>query len=159
MARPFSARIDVEGLRAQQSVLAQTLKSRLGGVWTFTVSPTGRRGSIANTLIAKVQAGRERDPFYLNKRALETVRFALNGLTSTVDSVRKAAEKQVQDAMLTSIGENFQAQKNPSGSKFTPLTPEYAKRKQRALGFTLPILKATGDLLGGLVARVERRLS
>jgi hypothetical protein len=102
------------------------------------------------------QAARKRNPFYVNRRAMQTIRFLVNGLTSAVDSVRMGAEKAIADELLVSIGENVEGQRNPDGRGFTPLTAAYARRKQRKFGFTIPILKATGDLLGGLRTRVNR---
>lgn len=157
VARPFAVKIDAAGLTSQKSVLAQNLRSRLGGTWEFVVEAGGKRGAALNALIAKVQAGRERDPFYPNKRAIEAIRFAVNGLASTTFGAVKAAEKAIGDALLISIAENVEAQRNPGGSKFKPLTEAYARRKQKAVGFVLPILRATGDLLGGLRVRSFRR--
>jgi hypothetical protein len=56
-----------------------------------------------------------------------------------------------------SIRRNVEEQRNPDGSAFTKLTAAYARRKQRKVGFIVPILRATGDLLGGLRVRVDRQ--
>jgi hypothetical protein len=116
----------------------------------------GKRGALKNALIAHAQANQQRDPFYVNKRAMEMIRFLAKGLVSKAMGVRESAAKQIGDAMLISIGENVKGQRNVGGDSFRPLTAGYALRKQRKFGFVRPVLKATGDLLSGLRVRITR---
>lgn len=116
----------------------------------------GTRGSATNTMIARVQAGQQRDPFYLDKQAKEAIRFAANGLMAKVYSTRKRAVEIIGELMLLAIGRNVEKQQNPGGSKFKALTPNYAAYKRRVFGSALPILKATNDLLGGLRVRITK---
>ena len=156
-APTFAIQIDAEGVRGETEKVTQALRQRMGGTWEVEIITGGRRGGVKNALIARAQANRRRDPFYINRKAKETIKFLVNGLTSVIESTREMAAKQIGDAMLISIGENVQKQANKEGSGFTPLTSGYALRKKRKFGFTTPILKATGDLLGGLRARITHR--
>lgn len=154
---PNSMVFEASGLAEAKQQFASSLAARLVGTTTISIIPRGRRGAAKNALIARAQANRRRNPFYLNTAAKQRVRFLANGLTSVSAAVRDAAAKQIGATMIVSIGENVAAQTNPpGGGKFTPLSEAYARRKQRRFGFTLPILKAEGDLLGGLGVRVDR---
>ncbi len=151
-----SMQIDAEGIGSVQEQVAADLQSRLPEPIEIAVVAGGKRGALKNALIAHAQANQQRDPFYLNKRAMEVIRFLAKGLVSKAVGVRESAAKQMGDAMLISIGENVQGQRNPKGDRFRPLTAGYALRKQRKHGFTIPILKATGDLLSGLRVRITK---
>jgi hypothetical protein len=155
----FGMVASVEGLADLEQQVAQSLASRLGETVEIAVVAGGKRGAVKNALIARAQANQRRNPFYLNKRAMQAIRFLVNGAVSSVASVRASAHKAIADEMLVSIGENAQAQRNPGGDGFKPLSQGYALRKQRAVGFVLPILKRSGDLLGGLRTRINRFLS
>lgn len=156
-AQPFAAELSAEGLDDMEKRIAVSIAQQLpGGDVTFSVRTGGARGAATNRLIAAVQAGRRRNPFFLNDRALVAITQAARGLASTVAETVQAAEETVKALILISIGENVAAQRNPDGSSFTQLTANYAAAKRRKFGFVLPILKATGDLLGGLRVTIER---
>lgn len=118
----------------------------------------GNRGADKNALIAAVQAARKRSPWFIKKgsETWSALRFVAGGLTSSDYSVRKRAVDQIGKLMIEAIGLNVAAQRNQDGSAFAPLTAAYAGYKRRKFGFVAPILKATGDLLGGLRVRVDR---
>ncbi len=117
----------------------------------------GSRGSATNAMIAKVQAGHQRDPFYLDPQAHEALRFVAPGLTAPQYSTRKRALGLIGELMLNAIGRNVEKQANPGGSKFKDLTANYAAFKRRKFGFVTPILRATGDLLKGLKVRITAK--
>lgn len=141
---------------AQRLTDAVMAKVPVGAQVVFEVKTGGQRGGSVNRMIAEVQAGRQRSPWYLNKKAIEGIRFAARGLLSVAGGTRRAAEQAIKSLMLISIGENVQAQKNPDGSKFTQLTARYAAYKRRRFGYSTKILQASGDLLGGLKVEVRR---
>lgn len=134
------------------------IKAALGSVegTEIAIVAGGSRGASKNALIAKVQAGQMRNPFYLDQQAKEGIRFAAGGLTAAQYSVRKRAVEIMGELMLLAIGRNVERQQNPGGNRFKPLTDKYAAYKRRKFGFTVPILKATGDLLGGLRVRIQK---
>jgi hypothetical protein len=158
-APAFGIKVDAEGIKGEVDTVTHVVHERLGETWEFEVVAGGKRGATKNALIAHAQANHRRDPWYLNKKTLQTMRFLVNGLTSLASSTRDMAARQIGDLLLINVGENVASQKNKGGDKFAALTAGYAKRKQRKFGFTIPILKATGDLLGGLKVRISRRAS
>ncbi len=155
-AVPFTVTTTVEGMDAQKDALAIELNERLAGDLTVEVVAGGKRGGLRNALIAHAQANKRRNRVYLGNEAMQVVRFLARDLASRLASVRSAVGKAIGDEMIESIAKNVQKQQNVEGDKFTPLTAGYALRKQRKHGFVLPILKATGDLLGGLRVRILR---
>ncbi len=153
------AKIELQGVGEAVAKAIQdkaTLISRSVDGTTVSVVAAGNRGGRLNALIAAVQAGRKRSPWYINKEAMEAIRFALRGLASGSASTRFRALDTIGKLMLESVARNVEKQQNPDGSRFTPLTPEYAHYKRRRFGFIAPILKATNDLLGGLRVRITK---
>lgn len=127
---------------------------------TIEIVAGGVRGSAQNALIAKTQAkptgGRwRRNPFYLSQRTKERLRFLARGMTSNEPSTRRRTADDIGNVVLQGVYENVEGQRNPDKSKFTKLTPAYAAYKRRKFGFVTPILRASGDLLGGLAVRVQ----
>ncbi len=154
---PYSTQFDVAGLGDLQQRIELAIKSRAQtGDTVFTVRAGGARGGAKNAMIAAVHAARGRKGIYVNPKAKQNIRDAAAGLFSAVAGVRRAAEDVIKNLLLVSIGENVQAQRNPDGAPFRKLTANYAAFKQRKYGFSIPILRATGDLLGGLKVFVER---
>lgn len=123
---------------------------------TINVVAGGARGVDKNTLIADVQAGRRRNPWYLSAEAKEALRFVFRPMwadpAKTMSQLQKAGQ-----VILDAIRLNVARQKNKSGSGFQALTPNYAAYKRRKFGFVTPILRATGDLLDGLRVVIDRR--
>ncbi len=148
----MSVSVELEGENQMAGTIEAALTAALRGMDGASVSIVagGKRGQDKNTLIAKVQAKQLRDPFYLDQQAKVAIRFALNGLTASAYSVRKRALDLAGELMLNGIGRNVERQQNPGGQSFKDLTAKYAAYKKRVHGFTIPILKATGDMLGGL---------
>ncbi len=66
-------------------------KVRAIGTTEFAVVAGGTRGQAKNTLIARVQAARARDPWYLGKEAREAIRFSARGMTSAEPSTVSSA--------------------------------------------------------------------
>jgi len=64
--------------------------------------------------------------------------------------------QRIGDKMLKVMLGHVKSQTSKGGVPFRGLTDSYAAYKRRKYGFTVPILKATGDLLGGLRVRVDR---
>ncbi len=143
--------------------MARVIAAKLAGLTAVTESHAvnivagGARGGKKNAMIAAVQAIAKRSPWYPNKQAMEGIRFAARGLASDSRTTQVRALSDIGELLLASIRRNVEEQRNPDGSAFKPLTAAYARRKQRKLGFTIPILRATGDLLGGLRVRVDRQ--
>jgi hypothetical protein len=140
-----------------ERAIQQAVGKALQETHTFSVVAGGQRGRAVNTLIASVQAKQLRDPFWLNKPTLEALRFAVRGLTSVEPGIRSGAVRAISDLLLKNIMENVAAQMNKGGSAFRRLTDEYINVKRRKFNFVVPILKATGDLLGGLRVLVDRQ--
>jgi hypothetical protein len=109
-------------------------------------------------MIARVQAAYKRNPFFINPRAMQLIKAAAPGLFQAGASAKRTAEA-IGNAMLISIQENVGMQRNPDGSGFRPLTPNYAAAKRRKFGFVVPVLRASGDLLGGLKVRISGALA
>lgn len=114
---------------------------------------SGSRSEQTNALIAVVQAENGRNPFYLNQQQSAVV----VGQVAKIATGKGFNWRTVSDSILTFIKQNAAAQISASGYPFKPLTAAYAQRKKRQFGFVTPILRATGDLLGGLRVRVDRR--
>lgn len=126
------------------------------GTTTFSVVAGGRRGQEKNTLIAQVQAARDRDPWYLSTDSKQAIRFVARGLASFDQSTVINAVSQIGKLLLDAARVNVENQRNASGSTFAELSARYAAFKRRKFGFIHPILKATNDLLGGLRVVVTR---
>lgn len=148
--------MSVEGLAGVEQQISARIAERMPKEAVFEVKAGGARGAAKNALIAAVQAGYQRNPFYLNERTKKLVADAARGLVSATFTVRRAAEERIKNLLLISIGENVQAQKNPDGGRFKALTANYRAAKRRIYGRAEPILIATGQLLGGLKASVKR---
>lgn len=116
----------------------------------------GSRGQDKNTLIAKVQAAVKRNPFYISKETREVLRFVARGLTSRDYNTRRRALDEMGQALLIGVYQNVERQRNPDGTAFKALTAAYAAYKRRKFGFVIPVLRATGDLLGGLKVLIDR---
>lgn len=155
-AQPFGIQVETTGVTAQASAVTSGILDRLKDTWEAVVEAGGLRGAARNALIARAQANNRRDPWYINPKAMSDIRELAGSLTSQNLTVRVAAAKAIGSRLLMNIAENVQAQRNKDGGPFTPLTAAYARRKQQMEGFVRPILKATGDLLAGLHARVTR---
>ena len=144
-----------DGVRSEIEARISQVLGSINGT-TIDVVAGGSRGGTKNALIARVQTGHLRNPFYLDREAKDAVRFAAGGLSAAQYSTRQRAVGIIGDLMLLAIGRNVEKQQNPNASKFKPLTPAYAAAKRRKFGFVTPILKATNDLLGGLRVRVGK---
>lgn len=154
-AVPVGMSVEIEGLDGLRQRIEARIREQAGADTEIAVVTGGTRGATKNALIAKVQAARLRNPFYLNGKALALIKAAAPALFSIGSNAKLAAEA-IGNAMLISIQENVSAQKNPDGGTFTGLTTGYARRKQAKWGFVRPVLRASGDLLGGLLVRVTR---
>ncbi len=148
----MSVGVEFEGENEIAGTIEAAMRDAIGNVDGVSVSVVagGSRGQQKNTLIAKVQAKQLRDPFYLDAQAMESIRFAAQGVTAKQYSTRKRALDLCGEVMLNGIGRNVEKQANPGGQSFKALTEKYAAMKKRKFGFVTPILKATGDMLGGL---------
>jgi len=150
-------------LQGAGDAMARAIATKLAGIGaaagtsTVNVVAGGQRGGRKNAMIAAVQAIAKRSPWYPNREAMQAIRFAARGLASGDRGTQVRALADIGEVLLASIRRNVAEQKNPDGSQFKALTAAYARRKQRKLGFTIPILRATGDLLGGLRVRVDRQ--
>jgi len=153
----MSVGVEIQGEDGIGAAIQASLNAALRGLDGASVSVVagGARGQSRNTLIAKIQAKQLRDPFYLDQDAREAIQFAINGLMSAQYAVRRRALVLVGDLMLNAVGRNVERQENPGGQSFKALTAKYAAAKRRKFGFVTPILKATGDLLGGLRVVIE----
>lgn len=153
--------VGLEGLYAQVSAAARAKVRKLSTVEVLVVAGSGDRTADENTVIAKVQAKQDRNPFYLTREQVAEVR---NTLSRTL--VRRGGDgnPEIDDRALKAVGErmleyvraNVAAQRNPNGRGFRPLTPAYAKAKRSAVGFERPILRRTGELIDGLRIVVRR---
>lgn len=132
----------------------------------------GGRGE--NPMIVHVQAKLGRNPFYLTRNEREPIKAAIAKVfaAQVMASLRAQLGRPPRPdnsadtvaAHLLRIGERMlkvmlghvKAQTSKGGVPFRALTDSYAAYKRRKYGFTVPILKATGDLLGGLRVRVDR---
>jgi len=156
----MSVGVELQGAGEQ---MARVIAAKLAGVnnvvgtRSINIVAGGVRGGRKNAMIAAVQAIAKRSPWYPNKEAMEGIRFAARGLASGDGGTVDRSLRTIGELLLASIRRNVEEQRNPDGSAFRGLTPGYARRKQRKLGFVIPILRATGDLLGGLRVRVDRQ--
>ena len=153
----FSLSIDPASVGLIAGQVAGNIAERIGETTEIELHFGGKRGDARNRMIAEVQKKRGRNPFFLDKDAIATIKPMVGQLVNSYAGVRRMAARQIGEAMIDAIARNVGAQRGPGGRGFTPLSPEYAKRKRKQFGFIQPILKATGDLLGGLVVRVQRR--
>jgi hypothetical protein len=152
---PMGVSIEIEGLAGVAQRLEARIREQAGQDTEIAIVAGGARGASKNALIAKFQAARLRNPFYLNARTVGIVKAAAPALFSAAGAAKRTAET-IGAAMLISIHENVDAQRNADGGKFTALSAKYAAYKRRKFGFVTPVLRATGDLLGGLKVRVIR---
>lgn len=157
-AAPAMVQVDTRSVGFIEKQIADRLKAAMPpGDVVFEVYAGGTRGGAQNAMIAAVQAALDRNPFYVNDKSKAAIVEAIRKLFDSSRGVRAMAENTIKQLLLIAIGENFQAQRNPNGGKFRPLTAAYAAAKRRKFGFVTPVLKATGDLLGGLKVRVTRK--
>jgi len=89
----------------------------------------------------------------MDVEGLAGLREAIAGLFQGAAAARRTAEA-IGNMLLISVQENVATQRNPDGSAFRPLSPNYAAAKRRKFGFVTPVLRASGDLLGGLKVRI-----
>lgn len=147
--------VHVDGLAGLEQRLFAQVQARYAESVEIAVVTGGTRGASKNALIARVQSAYGRNPFYLNAKTLQVIRAAARGLFGAAGTAKRTSDS-IGAAMLVSINENVGKQQNPDGGKFAELTTGYARRKQAKWGFVKPILRASGDLLGGLRVRVTR---
>lgn len=151
------ARYEIEGLAGIEQAIAAKIAARAPRPVTFEVHTGGARGAAKNALIARVQAALGRNLGWISPKTMAAIKEAARDLASATFQVRRAAEERIKTLLIIGIHENVRSQKNPDGSRFRPLSPDYLAAKRRKYGAAAgSILKATGDLLGGLKARVVR---
>lgn len=114
------------------------------------------RGAEENAMIARVQKGKQRNPFYLTREDRHLVKATGKGLGSASTTLRFNTFKAIGDYMHDAVMRNFQQQRNPGGGSFKPLSKNYAEAKRRKYGFTTPILKASNQLMPSLHIRIDR---
>jgi hypothetical protein len=150
--------VSIEGLDGLEQRLTERIAAALPpGETIFEVKAGGARGGAKNAMIAAVQAALGRNAFWVNPKTKAQIALAARGLYGMAPAgARRRAEETIKALLLVGVGENVAAQKNPGGGSFRSLTANYAAQKRRLHGFVTPILKATGDLLGGLRAEVRR---
>jgi hypothetical protein len=153
----MSVGVDLQGENQIAGTIEAAIAAAVRGMDDASVSiiAGGRRGQAKNTIIAKVQAGLMRDPFYLDQQAMDSIKAAFNGLIASAYSTRRRALVLAGELMLNAIGRNVDRQQNPGGEAFKALTARYAAAKQRKFGFKVPILRASGDLLDGLRVLID----
>lgn len=145
------------GDRIADAIRTKLLKTSAAiGTITIGVAAGGRRGPEKNALIARVQADRQRNPWYLDKDTMSAIRFLARGLgAESVDAA--GVFRQIGGLLVDAVRKNVAAQRNSSGSTFAELSARYAAFKRRKFGFTHPVLRATGDLLDGLKAVITKQ--
>ena len=150
--------VRIEGGDEFQRALEAKINAAIGSFngTVIDIVPSGKRGQAANTVIGNVLKSQERNPFYLDAQAKDAIRFAMRGLMAAQYSVRQRAVEIVGEVMKLSVARNLDAQKNPGGGAFRPLTTVYAAFKQRRFGYIVPIGRATGDLMDNLRARITK---
>lgn len=158
MPPPPVISFDVEGLSSQmRDAIASLLYEQAGQDVTIAIATGGARGAEKNALIARAQANRQRDPFYLPTEALAKIQALAQTMFGLARDARGPVLELIGTVMLATIQSNVDGQRNPGGQPFTPLTVAYAKRKQHRFGFVVPILRATGDLIKGLRVVIDRK--
>ena len=145
------------GDRIAEAIRTKLLKTNVAiGTVTIGIVPGGRRGAEKNAMIAHVQAGLKRNPWYIDKDTLTAIRFLVRGMASADPATVSAALKQTGDIMINAVRSHVEQMRNSNGSTFAELTARYAAFKRRKFGFIHPILRASNDLLGGLKAVITR---
>ena len=145
------------GDRIAEAIRAKLLKTSAAiGTVTTGVAAGGRRGPEKNALIARVQADRKRNPWYIDKDTMTAIRFVARGLGGE-DVDKTAVFRQIGALLVDAVRKNVAAQKNANGSTFAELSARYAAFKRRKYGYTHPILRAAGDLLDGLKAVITKQ--
>lgn len=155
----MAAAAELQGIGDQVARIVKLKATQVSGALDGTrlsVVPGGARGAEKNALIAAVQAGRQRSPWYIDSGDMEPIRFVAKALGSADASVRQRAITTIGQLMLAAIAHNVERQRDKSGGRFAPLSKAYAAYKQRKFGFIAPILKATNDLLGNLRVTVDK---
>lgn len=138
------------------AIRTKLLKTNVAiGTVTIGVATGGRRGAEKNAMIARVQAGLKRNPWYVDKDTLTAIRFLLRGVSGENADVPSIL-KQIGDVMVNAVRLHVEQMRNSNGSTFAELSARYAAFKRRKYGFIHPILKASNDLLGGLKAVIMR---
>ncbi len=148
--------VEIEGLDKLEQRFAERVAQVLPETITFEVKAAGARGAAKNAMIARVLASMDRNFAWVNPKTKGQVALAARGLFGAAAGAKRNAVETIKALLLVGIGENVTAQKNPGGGSFRQLRANYAAQKRRIHGFTVPIGKATGDLLGGLHVEVKR---
>lgn len=146
--------MQVEGLAGVQQRIEARLREQVGQDTEIAIVAGGVRGGAKNAMIARVQAAMGRNLAYAGSKTMQLIRAAVPGLLRP--GTHGPTAQAIGNMLIIGINENVGAQKNPDGSTFKALTPGYARRKQAKWGFVRPIMRASGDLLGGLRVRVTR---
>lgn len=154
----MSAGVTMEGGdRIAEAIRTKLLKTSAAiGTVTIGVVAGGRRGPEKNALIARVQADRQRNPWYIDKDTMTAIRFLARGLGGE-STDKTSIFRQIGTLLVESVRKNVAAQKNANGSTFAELSARYAAFKRRKFGFVHPILKASSDLLDGLKAVITKQ--
>lgn len=154
----MSAGATMEGTdRIAEAIRTAILKSKAAvGTVEIGVVPGGRRGTVKNALIARIQAAMQRNPWYLDKDTMTAIRFLARGLATSDEGRVGDVLKQIGGLMVDAVRKNIERQQGPGGKTFRELTIAYAAFKRRKFGHITPILRATGDLMDNLKAVITR---
>jgi len=148
--------LTVSGVRAAVTAALMAKLRNLQGSVFIDVIAGGTRGGEKNAMIAKVQAGLDRNPWYVSAEWLDLIRARIRSAVQQEYGATEDDLRDVGEILKRAVLSNLEAQQNKRESGFRDLSEGYAKQKQRAVGFVKPILVRTGDLRGGMSSRVSR---
>ncbi len=148
--------ITVKDARGPTGKAALEAMKKLRGNATLHLIAGGKRGADVNATIAAVQASHGRNPWYIASDDKLILKLMLMRFAVAAETVKSKALNDIGRFVLRSLLSNVTAQRNKDGSTFARLTEKYIAYKKRKFGFTVPILKATGDLLGGVRVVINR---
>ncbi len=157
MGSPFVPRFELrtEGVAdAIRRVIARKLAAFREA--TVDVVAGGSRGGPTNAMIAAVQRGHSRNPFYFDSDTRAVIKTMVTAALARDEGITHDDLTAIGGLMLRGVRSHFEAQKNPGGSTFRALTPAYAEAKRKRFG-DKPILEATGELRDAMSLRVNVR--
>ncbi len=141
-------------LREQMRKVAEDVGKLLPIRFAFVAGP-GKRPAYQNAQIAERQQALGRDPWYVTAATMSKVAKLAGELVSRDAGTRRSAVAKVTAMVFEQVAANVNAQRNPDGGRFAPVTQAYARWK-RSKGYGSKILVATGELIRTTKVKVTR---
>lgn len=114
------------------------------------------RSASTNAMLAAVLARDGRNFRFLSKEQMEVVKGEVAKAIRRDGGATNDDWKRIGEMLIAFLRANLEANRNPSGTPFRPLSPEYAKEKAAAGYGGQPIGVRTGQLRDEIGTRIRK---